>query len=82
MFSKDEIRKLLQMPDEQLQEKIRAAAKVSGADMGKVIKSSGDIGKLKSILSQMSQEDITKILANVDSDKLKALAEELKNDNK
>lgn len=81
MFGKDEIKKLLQMPDDELENKIIKAAKISGTDTERVIRSEGNITKLKQVLASLSQDDINKVLKSVDQQKLNELAKELKNQN-
>lgn len=68
MINNNDIKKILSMSDEELQSKITDVIKVTGKNSDSV--KNVDIGKIKNVVSKMSEKDINALLLNVPPEKL------------
>ncbi len=77
MISKDNLDNFMKLDDNELKSKITAAALAGGADE-KLIKSAlSDMSKLKSTVSNLSQNDIDNLLKSVDKENLQKIKDTL-----
>ncbi len=79
MMNSEDIKKILQLSDEELNDKISAVMRATGKEMtGGIPKES--LEKIKSTVSKMSEKDINSILSNVPVEKLAEIRNIVKND--
>ena len=79
MLNSDDIKKILELSDKDLNEKIIAAMKATGKDVsGEIPAESLDM--IKRTISKMSENDIKNIIANVPEEKIQQIKNVVKND--
>lgn len=82
MFNKDELKKLSNIPDEVLKEKIITAINASGKSPADVDLSSENLEKLKKTIFNLSEKDMEKILSSVPTEKIAEIKNKLSEDEK
>lgn len=82
MFNKDELKKLSNIPDEVLKEKIITAINASGKNPADVDLSSENLEKLKKTIFNLSEKDMEKILSSVPTEKIAEIKNKLSEDEK
>ncbi|MBE6623808.1 MAG: hypothetical protein E7621_06475 [Ruminococcaceae bacterium] len=82
MYSRDDLKKLSNISDEVLKEKIITAINASGKNPADVDLSSENLEKLKKTIFNLSDEDLQKILSSVPPEKLAEIKNKLSEDKK
>ena len=82
MFNKDELKKLSNIHDEVLKEKIITAINASGKNPADVDLSSENLEKLKKTIFNLSEKDMEKILSSVPTEKIAEIKNKLSEDEK
>lgn len=79
MLNSDDIKKILELSDKDLNKKIIAVMKATGKDVsGEIPAESLDM--IKRTISKMSENDIKNIIANVPEEKIQQIKNVVKND--
>ena len=71
MINNDDIKKILNLSNDELEKKITAVMNATGKSVGNF--SHDNIGKIKNAVSKMTENDINNILSGVPADKLEEI---------
>ena len=78
MINNDDIKKILNLSDSELEQKITAVMNATGKNTSGITPDS--MSKIKNAVSKMSEKDINTILSNVPKDKLEQIKKIVKTD--
>ena len=79
MINSDDIKKIFQLSDEELNEKISIVMKATGNNSSDEI-SKDTLDKIKKTVLSMSEKDISNVLSNLPAEKLSEIFNNVKND--
>lgn len=80
MTDKDKLNKLLELDDASLKARIGNAANAVGADTRQLSYSLNDIGKVRSLISNLTQSDIDRLIASFGKENAEKISKILNSD--